>query len=75
MSQLTFRSGSGNTLREIAPAIRKALRAAAGSIKAFAAEILILGAMLFGVLVLKLVHIAVSNPGVADALVAGRLFF
>ena len=75
MNQATFHTETTRPVRELAIAIRKRLRAAMLAIKSFAAELIIIGVMAVAVMALKLVHIAVSNPAVANALTSGRLFF
>jgi hypothetical protein len=75
MNQATLHTETTSPVRDFAVAMRKRWHAAAQAIKSFAAEMIIIGVMALAVLVLKLVHIAVSNPAVANALTSGRLFF
>ncbi len=75
MNQATIRSGSTTTVRSLAEAILKRLRAVLLSIKPTVAEILVFGAMFVAAFAINLVQIAVSNPAVAEALTSGRLFF
>ncbi|MBS0337852.1 MAG: hypothetical protein JSS40_13765 [Proteobacteria bacterium] len=75
MNQTIFSSDSTGAVRELLIAIRRKVRAVLLAIRPCAAEFLILGAMLVGVIALKLVQIAVSNPGVANVLSTGRVFF
>jgi hypothetical protein len=75
MNQATFSSESTSNTRDLATAIRKRLRAAKLALKAFAPELLIIAVGAVAVMALKLVHIAVSTPAVANALTSGRLFF
>jgi hypothetical protein len=75
MNQATFQTETTNPVRDLAVAIRRRLRAAMLTLKSFAPELVIIAVMAVALMALKLVHIAVSTPAVANALASGRLFF